>query len=43
MRVYEEQTQPLLDYYRRRGLLAEVDGMGSIEEVEKAIWEELAA
>lgn len=43
MRVYEEQTQPLLDYYRRRGLLAVVDGMGSIEEVEKAIGEALAA
>jgi adenylate kinase len=43
MRVYEEQTQPLLDYYRRRGLLAEVDGMGSIEVVEKAIGEALAA
>jgi len=43
MRVYGEQTEPLLDYYRRRGLLAEVDGMGSIEEVEKAIGEALAA
>jgi adenylate kinase len=43
MRVYGEQTAPLLDYYRRRGVLAEVDGMGSIEEVEKEIGEALAA
>lgn len=42
MRVHREQTEPLVDHYRRRGLLAEVDGMGSIEEVEKAIGEELA-
>jgi adenylate kinase len=43
MHVYGEQTAPLLDYYRRRGVLAEVDGMGSIEEVEKEIGEALAA
>jgi adenylate kinase len=33
MKVYEEQTAPLLDYYRERGLLVEVSGMGSVEEV----------
>jgi adenylate kinase len=43
MRVYGEQTAPLLDRYRRKGVLADVDGMGSIEEVEKAIGEALAA
>lgn len=43
MRVYHEQTAPLLEYYRRRGVLADVDGSGSIEEVEKAIGEALAA
>jgi adenylate kinase len=43
MHVYGEQTAPLLDYYRQRGVLAEVDGMGSIEEVEKEIGEALAA
>jgi len=43
MRVYADQTEPLLDYYRGQGLLAAVDGMGSIEEVEKAIGEALAA
>lgn len=37
MRVYEAQTAPLLDYYRARGLLIEVSGMGSVEEVSKAV------
>jgi adenylate kinase len=31
--VYFEQTQPLIDYYRARGQLKEIDGEGSIEEV----------
>jgi adenylate kinase len=33
--VYFENTEPLLDYYRKRGLLAEVDGEQSIEGVQK--------
>lgn len=32
LRVYREQTQPLIDYYRARGLLKTVSGEGSIEE-----------
>jgi adenylate kinase len=35
--VYMEQTMPLVDYYRARGLLAQVDGMQSIEEVYRQI------
>jgi len=31
--VYMEQTAPLIDYYRQRGLLAEIDGQQSIDEV----------
>jgi len=42
MRVYRESTQPLVDYYRRRGALAEVDGEGTIETVSKRIGEALA-
>jgi adenylate kinase len=33
--VYFENTEPLLDYYRQRGLLAEVDGEQAIEGVQK--------
>jgi len=37
MRVYREQTEPLLAYYRERGVLAEVNGEGGIEEVAQRI------
>jgi len=33
MKVYENQTAPLLSYYESKGLLTQVDGMGSVEEV----------
>ena len=41
MRVYRDQTQPLVDYYRDRGVLAEVKGDGSIDEVAARIQEAL--
>ena len=31
--VYVEQTEPLIEVYRDRGLLVEVDGMGEVDEV----------
>lgn len=31
--VYREQTAPLSDYYRARGILKQVDGNGTIDEV----------
>lgn len=36
--VYTEQTEPLIDVYRGRGLLVEVDGMGPVEEVTARIF-----
>jgi adenylate kinase len=33
MRVYREQTTPLLDYYRRQDKLVSIDGMGTPDEV----------
>lgn len=41
MRVYREQTEPLVAHYRTRGVLVEVDGMGAIEEVAERIQEAL--
>ncbi|AJF07219.1 adenylate kinase [Geoalkalibacter subterraneus] len=35
--VYREQTAPLVDYYRKGGLLVEVDGMAGIDEVGRQI------
>lgn len=41
LKIYREQTEPLLEYYRRRGLLRDVDAEGTvadnIKEVEKAL------
>ena len=33
MKVYRDETKPLLEYYDARGQLRWVDGMGSVEEV----------
>ena len=37
IKVYDAMTLPLLDYYERLGILAQVDGIGRPEEVEKRI------
>jgi adenylate kinase len=37
LRVYREKTAPLVDYYRQRDLLADVDGVGTIDEVSERI------
>jgi adenylate kinase len=39
--VYTEQTAPLIDVYRSRGLLVEVDGMGEVDDVTKRIFDAL--
>jgi len=36
-RVYTEETAPLIDYYRRQGLLTEIDGERGIEGVQGKI------
>ena len=41
LRVYREKTAPLVDYYRKRGLLGDVDGVGSVSEVADRIDEAL--
>jgi adenylate kinase len=33
IRVYEEQTAPLIDYYQKKGLLVQINGTKSIKEV----------
>jgi adenylate kinase len=35
--VYRQQTAPVADYYRAKGMLSRVNGMGTVEEVEEAI------
>lgn len=43
MRVYQESTRPLIDYYAARGVLVEVDGQGTVDEVFARIEEALRA
>ncbi len=38
IRVYLEQTMPLVAYYRQRGLLVEIDGTQPIDQVTEALW-----
>jgi adenylate kinase len=33
LKVYEEQTAPLIEYYRNQGLLSELDGSGTVDAV----------
>jgi adenylate kinase len=40
--LYVGQTAPLIEVYRDRGLLLEVDGMGEVDEVAKRLFEALA-
>ena len=42
-KVYAEQTEPLIEVYRARGLLIEVDGMGEVDQVTRRIAEALSA
>jgi adenylate kinase len=37
LRVYESQTAPLVDYYRREGILRTVQGTGEVEDIFNAI------
>ena len=41
--VYHEQTQPLIEYYKKEGVLKEVDGTRDMEEVFQAIVDILGA
>jgi adenylate kinase len=35
--VYERQTAPLIDYYQKRALLRQVDGVGSVAEIRQRV------
>jgi len=39
--VYVEQTEPLIEVYRRRGIVHEIDGMGAVEKVTQRIFDAL--
>ena len=37
IKVYLEQTSPLIDYYRSEGVLVEVDGEGSVSDIQQRL------
>lgn len=41
LRIYHQETDPLLDYYLQKGLLISIDGQGTIDEIQQKIREEL--
>jgi adenylate kinase len=41
LRIYRSQTAPILDFYRKRGNLASVDGLGTPDEVFQRIRHEV--
>jgi len=43
LRVYRQKTEPLIGFYANKGLLADVDGVGSVEEVAGRVDDALAS
>ena len=41
--IYESETAPILDVYRERGIVDEIDGVGSLDEITERITAALAA
>lgn len=37
LRNYHLQTDPILDYFRQKGILLEIEGLGSIDEIQQRI------
>jgi adenylate kinase len=42
LNAYDRQTKPLVEYYRQQGVLEDVDGSASMEEVNRAVLAVLA-
>jgi len=42
LKVYEEETAPLIAKYRERGIVKEVDGLGEIADVTERILKALS-
>lgn len=43
LQVYHEDTEPLINYYRKAGTLIEVDGTGDVDPVARRVWTALKA
>ena len=43
LKIYAEQTAPVADFYRQRGQLAEVDGTGTVDDVQARLLDVISA
>ncbi len=41
LKTFHDQSEPLVEYYEKKGILFEVDGTGQLEDITKAIIHEL--
>lgn len=41
LKIYHQDTEPILEYYRKQGKLIEIDGSGTVEEVYNLILQKL--
>ncbi len=41
LKVYEAQTAPLVNYYRERGMLREIDSVGKVDEIRSRVLQAL--
>jgi adenylate kinase len=37
LKVYDNQTAPLVDYYRQQGILREIDGVGNVDDIRNRV------
>jgi len=42
LKVYRKETEPLIDYYRNKRILADADGSGTPEDESKAVFEAIS-
>lgn len=42
LKVYEQETFPLIEYYAKKGLYKAVDGIGTVDQITKSIMEAIA-
>ncbi|HEV8116890.1 MAG TPA: adenylate kinase [Thermoanaerobaculia bacterium] len=42
LRVYRQKTEPVIEFYRQRGLLTELDGVGEMAEIADRIYRAVA-
>lgn len=41
LELYSEQTEPLLEYYKNKGILVEINGVGDIDKIQNDIKEQI--